>query len=332
MCYRYRCKFLGVFVVSLISRHVGLSRVRGCESKSRIDVSHSVCMFWQGCSGPRWCELLSRTVTFQIGWESYWCNKLTTCQLWIPNGTGCMACYGSLFGPLVQLSTRVRGIFTTLWSCFGCCECVTCRNLSSWQENNYASCPIHCPMIWQKLFCITFRRACICARWTLWHQNGTRMFMAKLWTLIKLYIISEGAIMFIMMSRFQLTSWGRYEILWVFIYDYQYEEVAATFFTKSALFIQDWEKIVCQRGPKWLMLVVYNMVNTGCGRPSLGQSWSQESKGFWMFLENQMAQSYRVDDVQPSYNWLRRSNAFISSLELAQVDAVIYTYALIIFA
>lgn len=80
MCYRYRCNFLGVFVVSLISRHVGLSRVRGCESKSRIDVSHSVCMFWQGCSGPRWCELLSRTVTFQIGWESYWCNKLTTCQ------------------------------------------------------------------------------------------------------------------------------------------------------------------------------------------------------------------------------------------------------------
>ena len=78
--YRYLCQFLNVFGVFLISRDVGLSWVRGCESKSRFDVSHSVCMFWQGCSGPRWCELLSRTVTCQIGWESYWCNKLTTCE------------------------------------------------------------------------------------------------------------------------------------------------------------------------------------------------------------------------------------------------------------
>lgn len=74
-------------------------------------------------------------------------------------------------------------------------------------------------------------------------------------------------------------------------------------------------------GPK---VVDAGRLQHGQYRVRASQSWAilvTTVKNSQRFLENQMAQSYRVDDLQPNYNWLRRSNTFISNLELAQVDA-----------
>ena len=120
------------------------------------------------------------------------------------------------------------------------------------------------------LLCITFRRACVCARWTLWNQTVLEWLWPRYEFWSSYHFRRCDPAHHGVKVPAQLSSRSRYEIVWVHRYDY--EEVGATFPRRVPCWFRTWRRLYvswAQSGWCW-SFTTWSI--PGAGVPVIGNS------------------------------------------------------------